>query len=156
MPIRLSDMTIEEVLNLKGIRRYSKVRIDDRIVYMVHEPLDLSAQHLRRLPNLTDLVVGGSFNCSGNDIVSFRGCPREVGGDLICDRNPQLPNLYGLPGKVGGKIISDFGEFDSLTALRQATPELLRADYRKPKPQVGLAAKLFAVIGLDQKKLEDE
>jgi hypothetical protein len=50
--------------------------------------------------------VGGAFNCSGNQLTSLEGAPREVGGDFYCRFNPKLTSLDGI-GNVAGHIFSD-------------------------------------------------
>jgi hypothetical protein len=35
-------------------------------------------------------------------LTSLEGAPQEVGGDFICNNNPELTSLKGSPRKVGG------------------------------------------------------
>ena len=45
--------------------------------------------------------VAGGFYCSGNELTSLEGCPKEVGGSFYCNSN-QLTSLEGAPKEVGG------------------------------------------------------
>lgn len=152
MTKRLQDMTLEEILEFKKIRRYSKARVGEYTEYMIDGSLDLSGLSLKRLPLLTHLVMGGSFNCANNGLLSFRNCPQAVGGDFICDQNLHVPNLHGLPTQIGGQIVSDFGTFKSLTDLKEKRPELLQSDYRKPESKHGITDTLLKMLGIDRTK----
>jgi len=145
--LRLSEMSIEEVLEFKRIHRYSKFWENDRVVYVIDHSLSLMGLSLTRLPNLNDLVIRGGFDCSRNLLASLRGSPREVSGSFFCDQNPRLHNLHGLSTRIGGKIVTDFGIFDSLAALTREAPLLLSADFRKPKARPGFIEKLRAITG---------
>jgi len=46
--------------------------------------------------------VDGNFYCGYNQLISFEGGPRIVGGDFNCDNNTKLVSLVGAPEKVGG------------------------------------------------------
>jgi hypothetical protein len=48
--------------------------------------------------------VTGNFDCSGGNLVTLDGAPREVGGDFNCSNN-KLTSLDGAPEKVGGEMI---------------------------------------------------
>ena len=43
----------------------------------------------------------GDFDCSGNQLTTLEGAPKEVGGDFYCSGN-QLTTLEGAPKEVGG------------------------------------------------------
>ena len=65
--------------------------------------VDLSKRGLTELPNFSKVVVNGNFNCSGNQLDSLEGAPREVAGDFYCSKN-KLVNLEGAPVEVGGNF----------------------------------------------------
>ena len=90
-------------------------------------------------------VVGGNFDCSNNNIISLRGCPRkvdgffncnynklkslekgpvEVGSSVYCFRN-NLKSLEGAPKEVGGSFYCDNNQ---LTSLKGA-PEKVEGDF---------------------------
>ena len=46
-------------------------------------------------------TVGGSFNCSNNELTSLKGAPNLVGIDFYCKYN-KLTSLEGAPKTVGG------------------------------------------------------
>jgi hypothetical protein len=50
--------------------------------------------------------VGGSFNCSFNQLTTLEGAPNKVGGDFICFGNP-LKSLDGKPDYVGKRFFID-------------------------------------------------
>ena len=47
--------------------------------------------------------VGGSFFCSGNQLISLEGCPEKVASRFYCDCN-QLMSLKGCPSLVYGNF----------------------------------------------------
>ncbi len=62
--------------------------------------------------------VGGDFNCSGNQLTSLEGAPKEVGGHFNC-RNNQLTSLEGAPEKVGGNFYCS----DNILTSLEGAPE---------------------------------
>jgi hypothetical protein len=103
--------------------------------------LNLSYKGLTELPDLSSVVVRGSFFCEHNQLTTLRGAPKEVGGSFFCYVN-RLTTLEGAPRAVGGdfectnnnlfllehaperfkKLKSDFGDFDNWNKV----PERLR------------------------------
>ena len=63
--------------------------------------LNLPGLGLTKLPNLSHVVVDGSFNCSDNLLTTLEGAPQKVGDSFDCYNN-QLTTLEGAPQKVGG------------------------------------------------------
>ena len=63
--------------------------------------LDLSGRDLAKLPDLSNVIVGGNFNCENNLLTSLRGSPKEVRGDFLCGYNILL-NTEGVTPKIGG------------------------------------------------------
>ncbi len=63
--------------------------------------IDLNRLHLEKLPDLSDVEVKGSFNCSINRLTSLEGAPKSVGGNFRCDNN-LLTSLKGAPKSIRG------------------------------------------------------
>ncbi|MEZ0260956.1 MAG: hypothetical protein ACAH80_08100 [Alphaproteobacteria bacterium] len=63
--------------------------------------INLRHKHLKRLPDLSDVILEGSFLCGANQLKSLKGAPRIVTGDFYCEYN-QLKSLEHAPQSVGG------------------------------------------------------
>jgi hypothetical protein len=87
--------------------------------YDVKWNVDLSDQHLKKLPYKFNKVLGG-FYCSNNQLTSLEGAPRKVGGNFWCSNN-QLTSLEGAPKEVGGDF---YCSHDQLTSLEGAPKEV--------------------------------
>jgi hypothetical protein len=81
-----------------GIKNYS---IDNGVVN-INGDVDISNQHLKKLP-IKFGIVTGTFNCSVNGLISLKGCPKEVGADFDCGFN-YLTTLKYSPIKVDGNF----------------------------------------------------
>ena len=100
-----------------------KILLPDMSI-LVFGNINLSAQKLEALPNLSNvrlfgdfscahnrlkdllgapMTVRGSFDCSNNMLLSLTGAPVYVRGDFCCDIN-SLPGLTGAPATVNGKF----------------------------------------------------
>ncbi|MBR1825400.1 MAG: hypothetical protein IJ770_02325 [Alphaproteobacteria bacterium] len=69
--------------------------------FVVKGDLDLSNKGLTELPDLSEVVIEGSFDCSENELTSLKGAPQKVGEYFCCYAN-QLTDLEGAPQEVGG------------------------------------------------------
>jgi hypothetical protein len=58
---------------------------------------------LRKLPELQDVHIEGSFSCTGNKLTSLNGCPNTIAGNFSCTIN-YLESLDGCPEKVSGNF----------------------------------------------------
>ena len=67
---------------------------------------------LSKLPDLSKVIVRGSFICSDNKLTSLEGAPREVRNTFRCDYN-RLTSLKGAPKKVGGVFRGQLNPLDS-------------------------------------------
>jgi hypothetical protein len=76
----------------------------------------LFARGLTELPDLSKVIVTGSFSCANNKLTSLKGCPQSVAGTFYCDHNA-LTTLEGAPLKVGGSF---YCPHNQLTSLRYA------------------------------------
>lgn len=94
---------------------------------MVQGNIDLSGRNLAALPDLSSVMLTGSFYCDHNKLTSLKGAPLYVRGDFRCDGN-RLVSLEGAPYAFR-KLTSDFGEFRSWKAV----PEQLRP---APEPDI--------------------
>ena len=54
---------------------------------IIHGDLDISDRKLAALPNLSNVVVEGDFNCSHNQLTSLEHAPQTVGGSFNCHNN---------------------------------------------------------------------
>jgi hypothetical protein len=66
--------------------------------------------------------VGGSFECSDNQLVSLEGAPTKVGGDFACYGN-RLTSLEGAPTKVGGNFWCSADGLQDVSALKHCKIE---------------------------------
>lgn len=71
--------------------------------FIIKGDLDLSGMGLTRLPNLSEVVVEGDFNCSDNKLETLKGMPKEVGGNFDFSKN-KIKEIITLP-ETKGKII---------------------------------------------------
>jgi hypothetical protein len=55
------------------------------------------------LPDLSNVMLDGSFECENLGLVSLKGAPRIVTGDFLCGHN-SLETLEGAPQEVGGSF----------------------------------------------------
>ena len=68
---------------------------------LVKGDLHISGRCPEKLPDLSMVVVEGSFDCSGNQLASLEGAPTTVGKDFRCQDN-KLTTLQGSPAKIRG------------------------------------------------------
>ena len=115
--------------------------------------VDLFGRDLKELPDLSEVVVMGSFDCSHNNLTSLKGAPKEVRGNFICSSNrlvtlcgaphevmpgyfnctdnESLKNLYGAP-RCFRLLASDLGQFESWDKI----PYELRTDEARIRKEV--------------------
>jgi hypothetical protein len=99
----------------------------------VNDNVNLQFKGLERIPFYFGIVTG-HFDCADNELISLRGCPREVGADFRCEynkleslkespikvrygfscQNNFLTTLNGSPEKVGYNFICSFNRLRSL------------------------------------------
>lgn len=78
--------------------------------FIIKGNLDLSGMGLTTLPDLSDVVVEGDFNCSDNKLTSLKGAPKKIGGDFDFSKN----NIHDTDmhlGDIGGQIKYDANPF---------------------------------------------
>ena len=81
--------------------------------FIINTDVNLSKLGLTKLPNLSNVVVNGDFNCSHNNLRDLEGAPRVVNGDFWCGSN-KLTSLYGGPKIVVGWFNCDNNNLQNL------------------------------------------
>jgi hypothetical protein len=81
--------------------------------FVIKGDLLLRFKCLEELPDLSKVIVEGTFWCCDNKLKSLKGCPKEVGGAFNCSSN-QLTSLEGAPQKVGGSFSCEWNQLTSL------------------------------------------
>ena len=67
--------------------------------------IDWSRRDFEKLPDLSESIVYGSFDCHGcKNLTSLEGAPNVVGGDFDCSECSKLESLEGVPKEVGGSF----------------------------------------------------
>ncbi len=103
--------------------------------------LNLRQMSLNKLPDiLKNVNVGGSFNCSVNNLTSLENAPKSVDGDFYSSAN-QLTSLVGAPKSVGGDF---YCSYNLLTSLEGA-PETVGGDFI-PSAFFNASFKLVCII----------
>jgi hypothetical protein len=90
--------------------------------FVIDGDLNLGSMHYRELPDLSNVIVKGDFDCSCNDITSLKGAPKYVGGKFGCSMCHNLISLEGAPEKHDG--IFDCSNCENLTSLKGAPKEV--------------------------------
>ena len=115
----------ENVKLIKDINKkcYNLKRLFDWTITLppdtTFEELDFSKMELTKLPNLSNAKILGSFDCSGNNLTSLEGAPKEC-GIFTCSGN-NLTSLEGAPKKVDGFFTCSC---NNLTSLKGAPKEV--------------------------------
>ena len=106
--IKLKDLLLESTAPDIFVPRRIEGRVDRLIKTYIRNgsngDLKLTGLDLTKLPDiLKDITVGGSFDCSYNNLTSLENCPKTVGGNFGCGFN-NLTSLEGSPSSVGGNF----------------------------------------------------
>ena len=134
---------IKEWLRKYNIENYT---INKDFTIDVDGNVILVLKNLSKFPEYIQFgVVRGNFDCSNNNLISLRGCPRkvegffncnynhlkslencpvEVGSSVYCFRN-NLKSLVGAPKKVGGSFYCSNNQLKSL----EGAPEKVEGDF---------------------------
>ena len=127
--IKLKDLLFENEAPNIFIPR----RIEDRVERMIKTyirngskgDLNLIGLDLTKLPDiLKDITVGGSFDCSYNNLTSLENCPKTVGGNFGCGFN-NLTSLEGSPSSVGG----NFDCYNNNLTSLEGAPKFVGGDF---------------------------
>jgi hypothetical protein len=68
--------------------------------------IHLASEGLTRLPDLSNVILYGTFTCAYNKLTTLEGAPKAVRGFFSCYNN-QLTSLKGAPQTVGGNFSCD-------------------------------------------------
>lgn len=90
---------VEKLCKKYNLRFYT---INDDLSVDVEDNVELSRKYLDYIP-LNFNYVKYTFFCDLNDLSSFKGCPKEIGGDLRITSN-DIDNLDYFPRKIDGNI----------------------------------------------------
>lgn len=101
--------------------RYS-VQPDGMII--VEGDLDIMHKELTRLPDLSKVIVKGSFYCNNNALSSLLGSPARVEGGYFCNNN-KLTTLEGATQNVGKNFLCHFNDLISLAGA----PRIVIGDF---------------------------
>ena len=108
--------------------------------------IHITGRGLTSLPDLSNVTLGGGFNCSHNRLTSLKGSPAEVGfysrsqgtnGDFNCSDN-QLTSLEYSTTKVARSYICSNNKLTSLKGsprhINNTTYDESFSDYMEPIP----------------------
>lgn len=98
--------------------------------FVIEGDVIITSSHLTELPDLSEVIVKGDFNCRYNDLTSLKGAPKEVWGDFNCSHN-QLTSLEGAPQEVGGGFFCPYNQLTSLEGAPQKVGESFHCDHNK-------------------------
>jgi hypothetical protein len=117
---------IEKWLNENYIKNYT---INDDLTIDVKGDVDLHRYGERELPEYIQFgKIKGNFDIySSSDLISLRGCPREVSGSFSCSECYNLKSLDGCPQIVKDGFYCSYCH--SLTSLEGA-PKIVGKDFR--------------------------
>lgn len=104
---------------------------EDACRWRPHDKIDLNLSNLGliELPECVPKIVNGTFNCSSNNLTSFRNCPLTVLGDFKATFNRGIVDLEHCPDVYGHFRSSNFldSEYREFVAKRKRMTEILYA-----------------------------
>ena len=115
--------TREEVVEVCEKYEIENYIINDGLSIDVDGDVDLYKKKLEYLP-LKFNYVGGTFNCSFNQLNILEGCPRTVVGDFFWDYN-ELKTLKGSPQTVDGRFSCYRNKLETL----EGSPQTVGGDF---------------------------
>ncbi len=119
----------EDVLKIVG----ADYSVGKNGMLKVHGHLPLGHLDLKKLPNMSDVVVEGNFACHDNQISNLEGAPGIVLGNVFAGDNPELESLEGKPRYIGGHFNVDNCPKLPSEALSELSNDLTR-EIRRPAP----------------------
>ena len=85
---------------------------------------------VRSISSLSTKEVGGSFNCSHNQLTSLEYAPKEIGGDFNCNDNPFTNDTYN---ELEPSQVLDYLQKEKLQEkIITETPKLQELQNNKP------------------------
>lgn len=97
--------------------------------FEVYGDLKLTGKTVGKLPDFSNVVVHGKFDCSGCSLESLEGCPRQV-GDFDCSHN-HLKSLRGGPQIVGNNYICSDNNLTTLDGVINNVYGDFRCEYNQ-------------------------
>ena len=119
--------TPEQVLKELGC---AYERLPDGSLY-VPGTIDLTRRELERLPDLSEVRVGGSFQCQYNRLTTLAGAPRIILGGFLCHMN-KLTSLEGGPQFVGGDFACSYNKLETLQGAPRKIGGNFQCDRKTP------------------------
>ncbi len=110
-----SNIEAKEFLGKMGIDYTENTKTGE---ITVDGNLNISYRKLKKLPNLTMVIVKGDFLCSDNQLTSLVGSPQSIGGGFYCYAN-NLTTLEGGPQNVRGSFSCSVNQLISLVGSPQ-------------------------------------
>jgi len=128
---KLKQMNIkllsQEVIDGDLVLDESFMDIDAKFVKLkkVNGYMSLSGGLWTEIPEwLKNVEIDGSFDCSGNELMTLKNCPQKIEGYFSCSNN-QLISLEGCPGNVW----KNFYCYSNLLKSLQGCPEFVGGDF---------------------------
>ena len=120
---RFKTMTmIENWLKEYNIENYN---INYDLTIDVEENIKFLNKNITKFPDYIQFgEVKGNFDCSNNNLISLKGCPKYVDGFFNCSYN-KLTSLEGAPKEVGGTFYCFNNKLTSL----EGAPERIGGDF---------------------------
>ena len=114
-------INLNDFKEVNDIRNIGMVELDNKIYTLkqlyemkdivVKGDVNLREMGLTKLPHFKS--IGGSLDCSHNQLTSLEGCPTSIGGGLWCNDN-QLTSLEGCATSIGGSLGCNDNQLTSL------------------------------------------
>ena len=92
--------------------------------------IDLSGQGLTELPQMSNVIMYGSFLCQNNNLKSLKGMPRQVSGRVDCSNN-KIKSLRHMSKHIGDGFNFSHNEVDSLHYLSEDIKGDIDASYNE-------------------------
>ena len=64
-------------------------------IFIIETNINISNMNLKELPDLSNMICLGSFDCSSNELKTLKGAPKEVRGMFNCRDNNLTSLEYG-------------------------------------------------------------
>ena len=120
--LKIENGTIEGNLDITSFNLDEFIN-NSHLIKQINGYLYLNGLGLTELPDLSNIIIKGSFDCSNNQLTSLKGCPTEIGGHFYCAYN-QLTSLIGCPTEIGGHFWCNHNKLTSLNGCPQIIKEV--------------------------------
>lgn len=112
---------------------------------VVEGDINISEKGLAKLPDLSKLIVKGTFWCNGNALTSLEGAPCIVEGSFACHDN-QLVSLIGGPSLVGEHYLCTNNKLISLEGAPSSVRSTFYCDGNPLTSLEGAPQKFYRLI----------